>query len=367
MKEYSVAVIPGDGIGPEITAVATRILLRACELQGVAAPHLEAHDAGAGRWLRTGVAMPSETFEACAQADAILLGAVGHPEARHPDGREVGNDVVLRLRFDLDLYAGIRPIRSYVGVQPILTSAKAIDYVLVRENVEGIYASRTGGTNVRNEVVTDSIVITSTGTQRVCEAAFRLATERASRANGSRPAVTCVDKANVLSSFAFFRATFDDVARHHADVAANHLYADAMAARQVLSPETFDVVVTENLFGDILSDLAAATVGGLGLAPSADLGDNHAVFQPAHGSAPDIAGHGTANPLAAVLSAAMMMTWLGQRNSDSDASTVGAKIDAAVTHFLASNTHLRTPDLGGTSSTSDIADALLTALESLYT
>jgi 3-isopropylmalate dehydrogenase len=305
------------------------------------------------------VALPDETLAACAAADAILMGAVGLPEARHPDGREVNGDVILRLRFELDLYAGVRPIRSFDGVPTPLAGDAPIDYVIVRENVEGLLASN--GTCIREEVATDTLTITDTGTRKVSEAAFRLAEQRAGRPGGGAAKVTCVDKSNAVAAYAFFRRVFDRVAAGHDTVEADHAYIDAMTAYQVLRPETFDVVVTENMFGDIISDLGGATVGGLGLAPSGDIGDEHAMFQPSHGSAPDIAGRGVANPVATILSAAMMLDWLGRRHDDAAAREVAAAVDAAVVRVLAERS-VRTPDLGGTATTSEVTAAVVAAL-----
>jgi 3-isopropylmalate dehydrogenase len=359
---YTVVALPGDGIGPEITDVALRVLDRVTGVVPGLHVSVDSHDAGAERWRRTGVAMPEETFAACEAADAILMGAIGLPDARHPDGREVNGDVIFRLRFALDLFAGIRPVRSLPGVPATLAGGTPIDYVVVRENVEGLYASRAGGTNVRGEVATDTIVITANGTRKICEIAFGLARKRHGRPLDGRRMVTCVDKANVLSSYAFFRSVFDRVADASTDVERDHVYVDAMTAFQVQRPDHFDVVVAENMFGDIISDLAAATVGGLGLAASADVGHEHGMFQPAHGSAPDIAGQDRANPTAMVLSTAMMLDWLGERHDDPAALEAAAKIDAATLHVLAEGTAV-TADLGGTATCTQMGEAILAALD----
>ncbi|TCP39054.1 3-isopropylmalate dehydrogenase [Tamaricihabitans halophyticus] len=362
LGNYKVVALPGDGIGSEITDVALRVLDRVTGTMPGLSVSVNSHDAGAQRWQRTGTAMPEETFDACAAADAILMGAIGLPDARHADGREVNGDVIFRLRFALDLFAGIRPVRSLPGVAATLAGAKPIDYVVVRENVEGLYASRTGGTNVRSEVATDTIVITANGTRKVSEIAFGLAANRKGRPLDGRSLVTCVDKANVLSSYAFFRSVFDEVADGYRDIEREHVYVDAMTAFQVQRPDHFDVVVAENMFGDIISDLAAATVGGLGLAPSADIGHEHGMFQPAHGSAPDIAGKDLANPTAMVLSTAMMLDWLGNRHEDRTAIDAAARIDAAVLRVLAEGQAV-TADLGGSASCSAMGDAIVAALD----
>ncbi|WBU37090.1 isocitrate/isopropylmalate dehydrogenase family protein [Homoserinibacter sp. YIM 151385] len=364
MSSYRIAVLAGDGIGPETTAEALKAADAAALATGLPALDYEHLDASAQRWVDTGVAMTDEQYDACAAADAIYMGAIGLPEARHPDGREVNGDVIFRLRFGLDLFAGIRPIRTLPGVPSPLAKPEGIDYVVVRENVEGLYASRTGGTNVRGEVATDTIVITKVGTQKVVRQAFELARARHEK-NPERPAkVTCVDKANVLSSYAYFRSVFDEVAAEYPDVEADYAYVDAMTAFQVLRPQQYDVLVAENMFGDIISDLAAASVGGLGLSGSGDVGHDHGLFQSSHGSAPDIAGKGIANPVAAILSAGIMLDWLGRRSGDQAAVEAGALVDAAVEHALQDPAN-RTPDLGGTATTVELGDAVVRSIQAL--
>lgn len=364
MTSYRISVLAGDGIGPETTTEALRAADAATSAVGLEALDYQHLDSSAQRWIDTGTAMTDEQFEACKAADAIYMGAIGLPEARHPDGREVNGDVIFRLRFDLDLFAGIRPIRSLPGVPSPLADPEGIDYVVVRENVEGLYASREGGTNVRGEVATDTIVITRTGTEKVVTQAFELARARHAK-NPSRPAkVTCVDKANVLSSYAYFRSVFDDVAARYPDVEKDYAYVDAMTAFQVLNPQNYDVLVAENMFGDIISDLAAASVGGLGLSGSGDVGHDHGLFQSSHGSAPDIAGRGIANPVAAILSAGIMLDWLGRRNADEKAVAAGVLIERGVEAAL-SRSEARTPDLGGTNTTSGLGDAVVAAIEEL--
>jgi 3-isopropylmalate dehydrogenase len=362
-----VAVLPGDGIGPEVIAEAVRVLRRVEALSGgEVAFRLETYAAGADAWRRSGSALASDVYNACEAADAILLGAVGLPDARHPDGREAGSDAIFRLRFGLDLYAGIRPVRLYPGAPtPLRETADGIDYVIVRENVEGLYAGRHGGSRVEGEVAADTSIVTRAGTRRIAETAFVLAEARAA-ARPERPAarVTCVDKSNVLASYAFFRAVASEVAAQHPDVVFDAAYVDAAALYLVQRPGAFDVVVTENMFGDILSDLGAGTVGGLGLAPSADVGEEHALFQAAHGSAPDIAGKGIANPLATLLSAGMMLDWLGRRSDDRSALRAAGWIEDAVAAALRDGSG-RTRDLGGAAGTAQAGDAVLGALDAV--
>ncbi len=360
-RSYKVAVVPGDGIGPEVIGEAVRVLEAVAPRRGVTL-ELERFEASADLFRRTGVTLPESVYTACGDADAILLGAIGLPEVRHPDGTEVAGDAMFRLRFGLDLYAGIRPVKLLPGVaSPLRDAGRGIDYVVVRENVEGLYASRGGGCAVRDEVVVDSLVVTREGTRKIVEAAFRLARTRKGRPRDGRSQVTCVDKSNVLRSYAFFRKVFDDTAAAWPEIGRDYAYVDAMTAYQVLRPWDFDVVVAENMFGDIISDLSAATVGGLGMAPSADVGDAHGLFQPAHGSAPDIAGRNRANPAATILSAAMMLSWLADRHGDTGAAGAAAAIEAAVASALADGSAL-TVDVGGGAGTREAGTAVIRKL-----
>ena len=210
---------------------------------------------------------------------------------------------------------------------------------------------------VSDEVATDTMVITRKGTTQVVEQAFRLAARRNGRPKDGKKKVTCVDKANVFRSLALFRKVFFDVAEQHPDIEADAVYVDAMSYYMVQNPWDFDVLVMENQFGDILSDLGAGIVGGLGLGPSAELGENHGLFQPSHGTAPTIAGKNVANPIATILSASMMLDWLGDKNGDDTALTAAQVVEEAVSIVL-SEGRVRTPDLGGESSTIAVAEAV---------
>lgn len=352
MTTYTVAVLPGDGIGSEVMAEALKVL-RAVE---AAFPGLrfdcKEYPTGAGCYKDTGTDLPAETLEACRSSDAVLFGAAGLPDVRWPDGTELRPQITLRLL--LDLYAGIRPIKKYAGVPPVLAGDPAIDYVILRENTEGLFA---GGLRVGGHVAMDSMVITRPGTERIVRYAFRLAQRRqGARADGRRR-VTCVDKANVLKSLAFFRQVFDEVAREFPGIETEHAYVDAMTLFMLKRPPTFDVVVTENMFGDIISDLGAGTIGGMGLAPSADVGDTYGVFQPSHGTAPDIAGRGMANPIAQILSAGMMLEWLAERKQDAQAGKAAKAVDAAVEATLRDSRY-HTADIGGRAATGAVGDAV---------
>src|SRR5260370_9480188 len=299
-KEIRIAVLPGDGIGPEVIAEAVKVL-RAVErrLAGVSF-ELEEFSVGAGEYLRSGDPLPPVTFERCKESDAILLGAMGLPGVRWPGGTEMAPQLDLRER--LELYAGVRPIRLYhSGHTPMKKyGAGEIDLVIFRESTEGMFWSRLGKYAPDATEVCASLRISRKASERLFRAAFR----EAGRRGGL---VTLVDKANVLPSMSFFRRIFDEIAEEFPHIRTERIYVDAASLYLVQRPHTFDVMVTENIFGDILSDLAAGLIGGMGMAPSADIGDRYAVFQPSHGSAPDIAGEGIGNPMAAILSAAPML------------------------------------------------------------
>jgi 3-isopropylmalate dehydrogenase len=259
----------------------------------------------------------------------------------------------LDLRERLDLYCGLRPIRLYHEADTPLKKYRAgdIDLLIVRESTEGLFSNRLAKMDVEQDEVCDRMRITRAGSERVCRAAFRLAAAR------PRKQITLVDKANVLPSMVYFRSIFDAVATEFPAVTASHAYADAMALHLVQRPDDFDVLITENMFGDILSDLAAGLVGGMGMAPSADIGDTFAVFQPAHGTAPDLAGSGIANPIAAILSAALMLDWL----ESSETRRGAERIRRAVDEVLRDPVH-RTPDLGGKLTTAQMTDKIIESL-----
>lgn len=352
--KLNIAILPGDGIGGEVMAACLR-LLDACAT-GLEFEQLEA---GALCYRRTGEALPGEVLRRCRESDAILLGAMGLPEIRYEDGTEISPQ--LDLRFDLELYAGVRPVRPLPGLPLPLANpgGRAIDFILVRESTEGLFASRGKGVVRDDREAEDCMLITREGSERVFEFAFNLAADR--RQEGYPGELTCVDKANVFRSMAFFRQIFDEVAQHHGEIAANHMYVDAAALNMVRAPWKMDVLVTENMFGDILSDLGAGLMGGMGMAPSADIGDSHAVFQPCHGSAPDIAGQGLANPVAMILSAAMMLRWLARQHNRPDLTRASERLESAVDTALVKPENLPA-ELGGKAGTDHITDAVLAEL-----
>lgn len=355
----NLAVMPGEGIGVEVMDAALAVL-DAVERRHGLKLHRTAIAAGAHHYRDTGTALDEAGFEAAKDADAILFGAMGWPEIRYPDGTEIAPQLDLRIR--LGLYAGVRPIRAIPGVPVALAApeARGIDLVILRESTEGMFASRGKGEIEDDAVARDTMVITRDVTERLSRFAFRLAERRSAR-RGRRGAVTLVDKANVFRSFAFMRKVFHEIATEFPNVDAGHHYVDAMALDLVRRPWAFDVLPMENLFGDILSDLGAGLIGGMGFAPSADIGDDHAMFQPSHGTAPDIAGKGIANPTAMILSLAMALDWLAERSGDARLETAAQEIEAAVDDAFGSGA-VRSYDIGGRQSTKEIAAAVIERL-----
>ncbi|HET8547449.1 MAG TPA: isocitrate/isopropylmalate dehydrogenase family protein, partial [Bryobacteraceae bacterium] len=349
MNQYRIALLPGDGIGIEVVSEAVRVLDTVAGRTRLRLLY-EEFPVGAAEFLRGGDPLPARVFERLREFDAILLGAMGLPSVRWPNGVEMTPQLDLRER--LDLYCGLRPIYLFHREDSPLRNRAAgdIDFVIVRESTEGLFSSRLDGYARDAAQVTDQMLVTRRGAERVIRAAFAQARRRRGR-------LTLVDKANVLPSMAFFRRIFDEIAGEHPDVRTDRVYVDAAALYLVQRPEMFDVIVTENMFGDILSDLAAALVGGMGIAPSADIGDEYAVFQPSHGSAPDIAGKGIANPVATILSAAMMLAWF-----DSDGSRAGAQLIRTAVERVFADRKARTPDMGGKMTSREMADAIIGAL-----
>jgi 3-isopropylmalate dehydrogenase len=322
-----VVCLPGDCIGPEVMAVAQRVLRElAPEVE------LEDHPFGAAAIRATGDSLPDETLEACRSADAVLKAPIGDPEFDAADIRpEQG---MLRLRAELDVYANLRPAKQ-----------GAVDLLIVRELVGGLYF---GASGVREDgTVFDTCEYHPRQVERIARRGFDLTRSRRGR-------LTSVDKANVLETSRLWRRVVREMASDYPNVEVEHMLVDNAAMQLASAPEQFDVIVTENLFGDILSDLAAAMTGGLGLAPSASLGDSGpGVFEPVHGSAPDIAGRGIANPAAMLLSTALMLEHgLGRA---AEARALASAVGVAVHETP-------TPDLGGSATTAEFADSVLTAL-----
>jgi 3-isopropylmalate dehydrogenase len=349
-----IALMPGDGIGVEVMQAALAVLDAAERRFGFATSR-ETVPGGAQHYSATGDALPEASFRAAESADAILFGAMGWPDIRYPDGTEIAPQLDLRTR--LKLFAGVRPIRAIPGVPVALRDrrADALDIVIIRESTEGMFVSR-GKAVVTDTYAEDTQRITRAGTEDLAEFAFALARRRKARGVG-KGLVTLVDKANVFGSFAFMRKVFHEVAERHPDISAAHHYVDAMALDLVRKPWAFDVLPTENFLGDILSDLGAGLIGGMGFAPSADVGHEHALFQPSHGSAPDIAGQGIANPTAMILSAAMMLDWLGETRGIPAMADAAAAITAAVDTAFGER-RVSSADIGGRDGTVAIGSAI---------
>jgi 3-isopropylmalate dehydrogenase len=359
MQSLDIAVLPGDGIGREVMAACLELLEVATKACGTPKLVCTVHPAGAQHYAAHGEALPDATLAACRRADAVLFGAMGWPDIRYPDGTEPIPQ--LDLRMALDLYAGVRPIRWFPGLPKVLSDPRAetMDFVLVREQTEGLFYSRGKGRVENDSEAYDTMQITRKGTSRVSEFAFRLAGQR--KAQGRASKVTCVDKSNVFTSMAFFRRVFDDVAAKHPGIARDYAYVDAMALDMVRKPWTLGVLVTENMFGDILSDLAAGLIGGMGMASSGDIGDEHGLFQPAHGTAPDIAGQGKANPSAMFLSAALMLDWLAHRHNEEGLRTCARAIEKAIEQVL--STRAAVPmEHGGSAGTAAMTASVIAAL-----
>ncbi len=353
-----VALVPGDGIGPEVLAEAGRVLAAASGRSGLAL-ELESFPWSADHFLATGETLPEDAPERLAREfDAVLAGAFGDP--RVPDNRHA-EEILLGLRRRLDLYANVRPVRCLDDrLSPLKgVGAAEIDFVVVRENTEGAYCGIGGllRPGTPEETAIEEDVSTRRGVERLCRFAFELAgTLEGPRRRGRRPRVVLADKHNAQRfGGGLWHRVFLEVAKEHPACEAGHQFADALAHRMVLDPGSLDVVATNNLFGDLLSDVGAALQGGLGMAPSANLHPGRtSLFEPVHGSAPDLAGQGVANPFGAILTSALLLRFLG-----------APEASRAVTEAVASCVRAgeTTRDLGGSLGTRGAGDAVLARLE----
>jgi 3-isopropylmalate dehydrogenase len=345
---------------------------------------------GGKHYLETGEEWPQGSFEFCRdEADAILLGAIGWPNAMTDEGDLAGGQVILGLRSGLDLYANVRPIRLYEGVRHKIHGefnqvwdSDSVDMVIIRENTEGLYhsllrrsADKAQGRapsepeaiqfpGLEGEIAWDPRPISRVGSERVIRFAFNLAKRRNGAPADGATRVTCVDKSNVTRGCQLFRKIFHEIAEKNSEISVNSAYIDAFTMWLVRNPEEFDVVVTPNMFGDIATDLASVLQGGMGLAASANIGDTHAMFEPVHGSAPKYSGQNKTNPIAMISSVGMMLDWLGETKGDADCSQVANLLETAVAHTI-SNGNILTYDLGGSSGTTEVGDAICTHLTKL--
>ena len=350
-KTHAVAVIPGDGIGPEVVREALRVLERVAAAEGFGL-RLTRYPFGAEHFLKTQEVLPDRAFEEIRGHDAILLGAIGDPRVA------VGHlefGIIARLRFGLDLYVNLRPVKLYAEhLCPLKDKTpEHVDFVVVRENTEDAYAGMYGyfKKGTPDEIATQEILFTRKGTERVIRYAFELARKR-----NKAKKLTLVDKANAVRAMDLWTRTFAEVGAEYPDITREHNYIDAACMYVVKNPEWFDTVVTSNMFGDIFTDLSAMIQGGLGVAASGNLHPGKvSLFEPIHGSAPKYAGQNVANPIATILAGGMMLDYLGETRA-------AQRLEGAVEGLLASK---RIPSVGTDSgfSTTQIADLVLEALE----
>ena len=354
MSSVSIAVLPGDGIGPEITAAAVRVLRRAADVYGFALDLREA-EIGFAALETSGTTCPDGVVEMAREVGAVILGPVSHNE--YPPRTEGGINPSGTLRTALDLYANIRPARTHPAVPSV---AAEMDLVIVRENTEGFYADRNMPSGPAEFLVVPGVgiamrKITALASQRVARVAFELAA-------GRRRQVVAVHKANVMRlTDGIFLGEMRRIAAAHPDIAYSEMLVDAATAHLIRTPARFDVIATTNMFGDILSDEAAELAGGLGLGASLNAGDEHAMAQAQHGSAPDIAGRGIANPASLMLSVAMLLGWLARRHGRDELAEAAAAIGNAVDQAL-TRPATRTADLGGRAGTESMTDAVVAAI-----
>jgi len=333
--KYNIALIPGDGIGPELTETTLRVMNAVQKQFGLKLGFVEL-EAGDACLEKRGVALPEETVEAIKGSDVCIKGPVG----------ETAADVIVKLRMMFDLYANIRPVKAYPGV-PCLR--QGIDFVFVRENTEGLYK---GFEFMFDDTAVGLRVISRKGCERIAKKAFELASNR----NKTRK-VTAVHKANVMKvTCGLFAEVCREMAKKYPDVGFSEQYVDAASMRLIKEPQNYDVIVTTNLFGDILSDEAAQLVGGLGMAPAGNIGDSFALFEPVHGSAPTRVGKHTASPCSMILASKMMLEWLGERHNDTVCSKAAEAVEVGVAEVLRKG--LTVPDFGGKLKTVEMGDAI---------
>jgi tartrate dehydrogenase/decarboxylase/D-malate dehydrogenase len=351
MNSFDIAAIPGDGIGKEVIPAALTILKAAGTKHGFRS-RVTTYDWSCERYARTGRLMPVDGISRLRDHDAILLGAVGSPEV--PDHVSLWG-LLIPIRRGLQQYISLRPVRLLPGVTPPVNDTiarRGINMWIVRENSEGEYSQVGGrfGEGTEGELVAQTAIFTRAGTDRVIRYAFNLA-----RSNGSGHVTSATKSNGIYYSMPYWDERFAEIAKEFPDVRADQFHIDILAARFVMTPHYFDVVVASNLFGDILSDLGPGVTGTIGVAPSANLNperDFPSMFEPVHGSAPDIAGRGIANPIGAIWAAAMMLDHLGQREAAAD-------VLAAIESTLSSENPPLTPDLGGRAGTGDLTSAIL--------
>ena len=360
---FLVATMPGDGIGKDIIKSATSIVDLSSEIVGGYKCNWQMIKAGAEYFALNGIDVEPGGEDKADKADSIFLGAIGLPTIRHKDGTEICPH--LRFREIFGLYAGVRPVKAYPNITNRLSNnlASKIDLVILRESTEGLFYSAAVHNRCpvdNDNEVQDIMRITRKTTEKLHDFAFKLARQRKSK--GKIGKVTCVDKANVFRSQAFFRKIFDERKVNFDDINSDHCYVDAMALNLIRNPWEYDILVMENMFGDILSDLGGGLIGGMGMASCAEIGDNHGLFQPAHGSAPDIMGQDKANPLATILSAALMLDYLSEKNKCPSAAKGAKLIETAIEVGFEQN-KIRPMEFGGDMGTEAVSNELMLLLK----
>lgn len=357
--KYKIVVLRGDGVSREVIPEAVKALKAAQEVvTGLELDFVE-FDCGFEYYKKTGEPWPPQAYEACKESDAILYGAVGLPGV---EGLEHIVYVHRMLRQNLDLYANVRPVKLRENVPCPLVGKKPgdIDFVIVRENTEDLYVPMRGVLTRAEvaEVAIDVKIVTRKGAERIIKYAFDFCRRRGRGAPlDGKLRVTCVDKSSVLQSCALFREVYNEVAEGYPDIEKDYALIDAWTQWAIRRPEYYDVVVTTNLFGDIISDMTAPIQGGLGLAPSAEVGDEYGMFRPIHGSAPKYSGKYVANPIATILSAKMLVDWLADKHDDRSAGEAANRIEKAVDLTLKEGKVLPR-DLGGSSKTNEVGDEI---------
>ena len=382
MALHRITALPGDGTGREVMAEAMK-LLRTIESNSPMEFQITEIQCGGQHYLETGEEWPEGSFEFCRdESDAILLGAIGWPGAMMPNGDLAGGQVILGLRSGLDLYANVRPIKLYEGIQHKIHggfkqvwSPGLVDMVVVRENTEGLYQTLLSRSSyaaqgipypsvpeidipgMDGEFAWDPRPISRLGSERVIRFAFDIAERRSGNPSDGTSRVSCIDKSNVTRGCQLFRSIYQEIAENHPNIETDMAYIDAFTMWLVRQPEFYDVVVTSNMFGDIATDLASTLQGGMGIAASANIGDNHMMFEPVHGSSPKYSGKGVVNPIAMLSSVQMMLDWLGRRSDDADATLAAEMVESAIENQVREGKAL-TYDLGGNASTSEVSDAI---------
>jgi len=364
-KKYNIVVLLGDGISKEVIPEAVKALKTTTEVVKGLDLEFTEFECGFEYYQKTGKPWPDEAYPACKESDAILFGAVGMPGVA---GLEHIVYVHRLLRRKLDLYANVRPVKIRPNIQCPLVGKKAgdIDLVIVREGTEDLYTPIRGTLEraEQNEVAIDVKIVTRKGSERIIKYAFDLCRTRNKGAPvDGKKRVTCVDKSTVLKSCALFREVFDEIAEDYPDIEKDYALIDAWAQWAIRQPEYYDVVVTTNMFGDIISDLTSPFQGGLGVAPSAEVGDRYGMFRPIHGSAPKYYGKNVANPIATILSAKMLLDWLSQMHNDKAAKEAANRIDKAVDMLLEDNKVLPR-DLGGDAKTTEVGEEIAKKIRS---